>query len=449
MNPFEPALDVANAVLYEGYVLFPYTASTAKNRVRWQFGVAMPAAYVDDHPEETAEFETVVPHEGEAKRFDVLLRFLQVETRRVERLHEGRFEPVDVLKAGGTAYVSFDGAIERQIALHLDPEQGANVERHFAFEPSRQVEPCIDEEGVTQGHVIRETAALRGTLSATLEPVDGETSLQTLTVRVVNRSGLENAGARRQGHARDTALKTGLLSTHLLLYVRGGRFLSVLDPPKPARSATAEIANLRLWPVLAGERAQDQHGAQLVLASPIILYDFPEVAKRSEGDSYDATEIDELINLSVLSLSTAERDEARATDPRSRAIVERAERFGRQQLERLHSGELTRISEPSSLGDDPFATIDVPSIDCVFVDGVKVGKGSAVRLQPKRRADVWDTFLAGKTATVAAVHQDLENQFYVAVHVDDDPATDLHEWYGRSLFFSPDEIEPLAQEGAR
>ena len=66
-----------------------------------------------------------------------------------------------------------------------------------------------------------------------------------------------------------------------------------------------------------------------------------------------------------------------------------------------------------------------------------------MRLRPKRRADVMDTFLADKRATVRAIHQDLENQLYVAVTVDDDPASDLHEWYGRSFFFYPDEIEPL------
>jgi hypothetical protein len=93
---------------------------------------------------------------------------------------------------------------------------------------------------------------------------------------------------------------------------------------------------------------------------------------------------------------------------------------------------------------DPFATIDIPAIDCVFVGDVKVARGSAVRLRPKRRADVWDAFLDGKLATVRAIHQTVEDETYVAVTVDDDPASDLHDWYGRSLFFAPDEVEPLA-----
>jgi hypothetical protein len=169
--------------------------------------------------------------------------------------------------------------------------------------------------------------------------------------------------------------------------------------------------------------------------------------------------------LSVLSLPDAERAEACATDPRARAIVERAERYGTGELARLHAGTLHHASPTPAgrhqvfpggdpfaggnpfAGSDPFAALDVPGIDCVFVDGVKVSKGAAVRLHPKRRADAWDMFLADKVATVQAVHQDLEDVMYVAVTVDDDPASDLHEWYGRSFFFYPDEIEPLGSAG--
>ena len=52
MNPVEAARAVADAVLYEGYVLYPYRASAAKNRVRWQWGVLMPADVVAVDPSE-------------------------------------------------------------------------------------------------------------------------------------------------------------------------------------------------------------------------------------------------------------------------------------------------------------------------------------------------------------------------------------------------------------
>ncbi len=86
--------------------------------------------------------------------------------------------------------------------------------------------------------------------------------------------------------------------------------------------------------------------------------------------------------------------------------------------------------------------------DCVFVDGVPIGKGTVVRLHPKRRADIWDQFLENRTATVRGIHRDVDDRTYVAVTVDDDPASELHHWYGRSLFFHPDEVEPVAAERA-
>jgi hypothetical protein len=265
------------------------------------------------------------------------------------------------------------------------------------------------------------------------------------------------------------------VSTHVLLAIDGGAFLSVLDPPASATAATALLANRQTFPVLMGDprradHAKDEQRAALMFSSPIILYDFPALGARTEADAFDATEIDELLTLSVLSLSDDERAEARVTDPRARAIVERAESLDPAGFARLHAGALLRLdrgdggdrnalpaavferlADPSAaagpapgFADDPLRALDVPKIDCVFVGGVKISRGSSVRLHPRGRADIWDSLLDGKVATVRAVHQDLEDRMYVAVTVDDDPASDLHDWYGRSLFFSPDEVEPLA-----
>ena len=44
------ARQVADAVLYEGYLLYPSRATSSKNQIRWQFGVLGPdgAALVGD-----------------------------------------------------------------------------------------------------------------------------------------------------------------------------------------------------------------------------------------------------------------------------------------------------------------------------------------------------------------------------------------------------------------
>ena len=45
------ARSIADAVLYEGYILYPYRASAQKNQSRWQFGVAMsPVVQATDQP---------------------------------------------------------------------------------------------------------------------------------------------------------------------------------------------------------------------------------------------------------------------------------------------------------------------------------------------------------------------------------------------------------------
>ena len=88
------------------------------------------------------------------------------------------------------------------------------------------------------------------------------------------------------------------------------------------------------------------------------------------------------------------------------------------------------------------AAVD-PWTDTTWVAGVRVGKGSKVRLRPSHRADAHDLFLAGLTATVAGVFKDVDGGEHVAVTLDDDPAADEFDWQGRYLYFHPDEIEVL------
>ncbi|HEX3550846.1 MAG TPA: hypothetical protein VHT53_10745 [Candidatus Elarobacter sp.] len=444
---FAPALGVANAVLYEGYLLFPYTATSGKNRVRWQFGVVAPAAYAAGNTGETAEQQTEVlialPPGSDANarvRLTVLLRFLHVEARRVlARGDDGAFAPVERLRAGGATHLTFDEAVEREVALSVDASPGASHSVPIAFGAGCEAEPLRDDAGTVVGRVDRERWPLLGTLCVACEAIPGEVALRKVRIVVRNASGV--VAGERAG-----ALRTAFVSAHALLAADGGAFVSVLDPPPSAVAATRTLANRHVFPVLIGGAAGDEQHAALMFSSPIILYDFPAVAPQTDADAFDATEIDELLSLSVLSLPDAEREEARATDPRARAIVERAERFGPQELARLHAGMLHRADAAPPLAD-PFDALDVPALDCVFVDGAKVAKGARVRLHPKRRADAWDMFLDGKDATVRAIHQDVEDVLYVAVTVDDDPASDLHDWYGRSFFFYPDEIEPV--EAAR
>jgi hypothetical protein len=200
--------------------------------------------------------------------------------------------------------------------------------------------------------------------------------------------------------------------------------------------------------VLAGAAGAED----VLLASPIILYDHPCVAPESEGDMFDATEIDEILALRVLTLTDDEKREARGTDPRAAAIIDRCDAMTPEAFARLH-GTVRSLrpadsqAEPSS---DELPWWD-PAVDARFdpwSDTVQVGsrevtKGTRVRLFPSRRADAQDLFVIGCLATVQGVFHDVDGDVQLAVVLDDDPGADLHDADGRYLYFRLDEIEIL------
>jgi hypothetical protein len=180
-------------------------------------------------------------------------------------------------------------------------------------------------------------------------------------------------------------------------------------------------------PVLAGADA----GRDVVLSSPILLYDHPRIAPESPGPLFDSGEIDEILSLRMMTLTDEEKDEARATDPRAAAILDRVDSLPAEVFARLHGAVRSLRPVP-------------PEPDGVLVGGTRVTAGSRVRLRPRRQGtDAQDVFLAGRTATVDRVLHDVDGSRFVAVNLDDDPGGDLLQEYGRSYQFAPDEIEVL------
>jgi hypothetical protein len=195
-----------------------------------------------------------------------------------------------------------------------------------------------------------------------------------------------------------------------------------------------------------------------MLVSPIILYDHPEIAEQSEGSLYDSTEIDEILTLRIMTMTDQEKAQARATDPLAAQIIDRCDSMSPEALLNLHGvlrdphaleqdkpGLIPEIPDGANWWDPMADEAVQPEIDAVLVNGVRVTRGSRVRLHPSRRADAQDIFFSGRTARVTAVHEDVDGNQHVAVVVDDDPAADLHDWYGRYLYFAPDEVEPLTE----
>jgi hypothetical protein len=431
----------ADAVLYEGYLLYPYRSTAAKNQVRWQFGVLGPPGAADDGigEEPGLAVECLVRAEDGTSAVGVHLRFLQVQRRQAERAEDdGGFAPVDELASGAT---SWDEAVEveRDLGSFGMPDLRRGVAVGVEVAGGEDVEP------VPGGRLVRRREPLRASVSLCAEDDDG---LLRLRIAVTNTAG--TAGDK------DAALRSSMIGTHLLLAGDRARFVSVIDPPEDARAAAERCTQHRCWPVLAGDGGPQGQTSDVVLAAPIILYDHPAVAPESTGPMFDSTEIDEILTLRVLTLTDEEKAQARATDARAAAVIDRCEQMSPAELQRLHGVLRQPHGSETLTGDDWWAAEAAapvsPETDVVLVAGTRVARGSRVRLCPTRRADAQDMFLAGREARVSAVHVDLDGETYVAVTLLDDPlfddgAAELHDWYGRHLYFAPDELQPLADGG--
>ncbi|MFE2294693.1 hypothetical protein [Streptomyces sp. NPDC059452] len=456
-DAFGQARAVADAVLFEGYVLYPYRASSAKNRMRWQFGVLVPPACTAEGGEYAEQRTDVLLEPRTADRLHAELRFLHVRRRTVERLGpDGTYTEVPELELPDRVLVPWDEGHEERVRLHaplaeLTGEQAHTRTVTFDLPPAVEHEPVLDGEGRTLGRLVRRRARLTGEIRPYVEQLPGPYRVSRLTVTVHNTTDAP-AGDRT------AALPHSMIGAHLLLAVEGGRFLSMTDPPEWARPAVAELRNDHTWPVLAGPADR----ADLVLSSPIILEDHPVLAEESPGPLYDATEIDEILSLRTAALTEREKREARGTDDRAAEVIDLVDSMPEAVRERLHGAirglrEVTGEGAPSGLTlpegpghpwwdpqQDPEAA-DAPST--VSIDGEAVGEGSRVLLTPgARRTDAQDTFLRGCRATVEAVVADLDGELHLAVVLDDDPGGDIRRGQGRFLYFKPDEVAPLREE---
>jgi hydrogenase maturation protease len=143
---------------------------------------------------------------------------------------------------------------------------------------------------------------------------------------------VRNSASDGMGTERDDVLLRSLVSVHSILQVAGGQFVSLLDPPEEFIEAADGCRNIGCWPVLVGEEGE----VDMMLASPIILYDYPQIAPESDNDMFDGCEIDEILALRILTLSEEEKQEVRSGDERGRRILERTEMLPPEHFQKLH-----------------------------------------------------------------------------------------------------------------
>lgn len=441
---------VADTVLFEGYMLYPYRANDAKNRVRWQFGVLAPPAYAAADPSERDHLQTDCLLEGHDVDVTVHVRFLHVQRRTVEAVgDDGEFVAVDRLDVGDATYLPWDEAIVQDVPVAVRlPGCGAHEVSETIRLPAASELEALDD-GRRVGRLRRERQALSLTLHARAEPFPGPFGVRLLRLRLQNETPW-TPSSDSVAPDRPDALRHALVSAHLLIEAERGAFVSLTDPPEWARAYAEQCTQIGAHPVLAGPPGD----RSLVLAAPIILYDHPEVAPESVSQFCDATEMDEMLTLRTLTLTDDEKRQVRGTDPRSAVLVDQIEDLPPELFGRLHgairsmSGVAGRPApEPERPWWDPAADAAFdPNTDVLVVAGVPIGRGASVRLRPGGRgSDAQDMFLDGRLATVEAVIFDVDGASHLAVSLDD-LAEDGYHPHGRYLYFAPDEVEPIVAE---
>jgi hydrogenase maturation protease len=379
---------------------------------------------------------------------EVTIRFLQPMWREVGYLSAvdnvskseagTSFRAVPELVAGGVKYQSWQEATEREITVpytELDSSEPKRISAPFGFPASRTVEPLGGEESGLQPAIVRRQESIEGLIE--VETVRVAEGIFKITVRIFNRTPVSAAECQDP----DTVLMRTFASTHTILHATGGEFISLLEPTAEAGPLTSQCKNIGTWPVLVG--VQEQGERDTMLSSPIILYDYPQVAPESGGSFFDGTEIDEMLTLRVLTMTDSEKLEMRNIDEHARRILERAEGTGASDLLKMH-GTMREVKTAWEFLNQTHPLTSVLKGDR------ELHVGAAVRIHPKNRADAIDMVLEGKTAFIEAIEEDAERRIHLALVVEDDPGKDLGRARqpGHRFFYNLDEVEPILQEAS-
>ena len=439
---------IVNAILYEGYILYPYRASSQKNqRARFTFGRVYPQIFSEkENGAEPCAMQTecLFRTRGESPQLRITVGFLQPIVREIgacetilEKLPENgefRFQNVPQLEVAGKTFQAWMEAVERKVSTSVN-DFHAPVRMSFVFPASESREAIQNETGGIEGMIFRRHEVLEGRIETKMTRLQDD--LFRICVRVVNLSSVK----RDEFQLPEKVLLRTFASTHFTLEAESGEFVSLLETPPELRLFADDCKNIGCWPVLAGDKAAGDR--KTILASPIILYDYPQLATESTVEFFDGTEIDEMLTLRVLAMSDAEKKEIQAEEI-SRRVLERTSALNTEDILRLHG----TLREPKAVDEGFFNPAQ--RLERVCVNGTEFKIGDRVVIHPKHRADAFDLMLAGKTAVIESIEQSVDGEVHLAVVLENDPGSDLGmaRQPGHRFFYKLDEVEPVKREEA-
>ena len=367
--------ELLESLLWEGYALYPYTPGATKNATPTPFGIVYPPVYA-------GALQSTFDH---------------LELRCALRA------PADAVLSAELRFLAASGE-RHQAAAH-------RVDLPGAMAGALAGRPACKEVSLG-GLTVRMALETR----PLLEENDYEVRLR-VDNRTLVSSGLDRAGA----------LRRSLISTHPVLRVTGGRFVSPLERP---------CGSVNTFPVLATD-ADD-----VVLGAAIVLPDHPRLAPESLGGLFDSTEIEEALLLHVRTLSDGERAEIGRQDPAVREMVARAERATPRDIVALHGRVELRDPVTTTPPTEPPGLIDPRAGDAVLdVQGQTFRRGGKVIIRPGPGADVHARMLEGRTATIERIFTDYDGKAHLGLTIDDDPGQELMRETGRYLYFFAPELE--------
>jgi hypothetical protein len=321
----ELARKIADAVLYEGYMLYPYRRSALKNRQRWSFGILYPPGYaeVQSGTERCSMHCECLLERGDQSSVHIELRFLHLASHRATRFDVAQSNELESPPPRSSSEESWDEGIERSLEFEF-PLPSARREFQFTLRGTAETYPqqAAEKQDAVAGSTQR---TVTGAVSALTEPI--RPGVLKLSIDIKNTTSLDCDSSDR-----DSVLFRSLLSAHAILSSTGASFFSLLDPPQDLQEAAKACTNIGNFPVLLGEPGE----REMLLCSPIILYDYPQTAPESAGDFYDATEMDEMLMLRILTLTEDEKNQAKSGDLHVRELMERTGERAREQLMRTH-----------------------------------------------------------------------------------------------------------------
>lgn len=405
---------MADAVLYEGYRLHPYRAPVPEDQLRWQVGVVGPVgAKAEGRGEDSRMAADCLLDVVPGATVDVQLRFLQHQTRTIWQLkavpgQPPSYAPVSELTCDAQTWRSWGEAVEHAVelpGLRVHDLLGESAEMRIEIPGGGECDELQDEDGALIGKLARERWPLSGTLRVGARR---HGSVVVLQLRFENHGSWvpELAGSWVSGG--DRALWASFLSTHMVVAVRDGQFLSLNDPPEWASAVAAGCESHRCWPVLIGSPGE----REVVLASPVVLHDWPDV-----GALVDSISLDELLALRSMAPPEDEGGAGGSFPVAVDGVPGELIPLRRGAGEQLSTAE--EAEHPGERGE--------------------IAVGVEVRLRPSFHAEARNLVAAGQIGVITEVHHE-DGGTSVSVVLDDDPFGADAGW---SLRFGIDEVEPL------